>query len=353
MLHTVSVFRQTTKQSITLTYSKVYVSLAAHIAIIHGNFRFYRDEASTRNMWTLYILDRWLSVLMGRPPVLADEAITLPRPRDFPGMPSPVGLRAHIELSEISGYIVCDAYKIAPRYQTSSQDNRGTAYHMDQALRLLDEWIVKLPEELQISDPTQARGPACLMLHMRYNQLVVLTTRPLFFAAVKRAVAKQTVDARSRAAADDEQRHIDRCTAAARANMRLAEQVRSSKSKLLQAGLHLTFNAAVILLLRNIMVTAQHKNQSDDPLIASDSSDIRFAITVFDEERRTGTNYQRDCCEVLEDLKALSHLYHEHRKPKSPTENANQSFTTEETLSKIVLPWAQDEGLEIDHSLGI
>jgi hypothetical protein len=30
--------------------------------------------------WTLYILDRWISVLMGRPPSISDESIRLPLP---------------------------------------------------------------------------------------------------------------------------------------------------------------------------------------------------------------------------------------------------------------------------------
>lgn len=67
---------------LTLTQRIVYVSLAIHIAIIHGAFRGFIDEQSTRKFWTLYILDRWLSVLMGRPPTIADEAVRLPLPSD-------------------------------------------------------------------------------------------------------------------------------------------------------------------------------------------------------------------------------------------------------------------------------
>jgi hypothetical protein len=47
---------------------------------MHGAFRSCVDEATTRVIWTLYILDRWLSVLMGRPATIADEAIRLPLP---------------------------------------------------------------------------------------------------------------------------------------------------------------------------------------------------------------------------------------------------------------------------------
>ncbi|RYF36426.1 MAG: hypothetical protein EOO38_27690 [Cytophagaceae bacterium] len=54
------------------------------IALIHGAFRECAAEAERRAYWTLYTLDRWLCVLMGRPPTLADEAIRLPLPADDP-----------------------------------------------------------------------------------------------------------------------------------------------------------------------------------------------------------------------------------------------------------------------------
>lgn len=65
-------------------FAYMYVSLAIHIAITHGAFRHCVDEAPKRIFWTLYILDRWLSCLMGRPPTLLDEAIRLPLPADAP-----------------------------------------------------------------------------------------------------------------------------------------------------------------------------------------------------------------------------------------------------------------------------
>lgn len=58
----------------------MYVSLAVHTAIVHGSFRHTTDEASKRAIWTLYIMDRWISMLMGRPPIIPDEAIRLPLP---------------------------------------------------------------------------------------------------------------------------------------------------------------------------------------------------------------------------------------------------------------------------------
>ena len=62
----------------------MYVSAAIHMSVVHGVFRECLDEPTKRVFWTLYILDRWLSCLMGRPPSLIDEAIRLPLPVDAP-----------------------------------------------------------------------------------------------------------------------------------------------------------------------------------------------------------------------------------------------------------------------------
>lgn len=60
------------------------VSNAMHISIMHGAHRGWVDEGRKRVFWTLYVLDRWLSCLMGRPPTIMDEAIRLPPPCDAP-----------------------------------------------------------------------------------------------------------------------------------------------------------------------------------------------------------------------------------------------------------------------------
>lgn len=62
----------------------MYVSNAMHISMMHGAHRGWVDERGKRVFWTLYILDRWLSCLMGRPPTISDDAIRLPLPCDSP-----------------------------------------------------------------------------------------------------------------------------------------------------------------------------------------------------------------------------------------------------------------------------
>lgn len=63
----------------------IYVSLGMHIAVMNGVHRgWVHNEQCKRSFWTLYIMDRWLSVLNGRPPSILDEAIKLSLPIDVP-----------------------------------------------------------------------------------------------------------------------------------------------------------------------------------------------------------------------------------------------------------------------------
>jgi hypothetical protein len=90
-----------------------------------------------------------------------------------------------------------------------------------------------------------------------------------------------------------------------------------SGRKVLQAGLHFIFNAAVILLLNRLM-TEKDCSEGDAihgslitslPVDGPYASSVEFAIRIFEEEARTGTNYPRDCSKVLQDLKTLTDRY--------------------------------------------
>jgi len=128
-------------------------------------------------------------------------------------------------------------------------------------------------------------------------QLVIIITRSSFLMVVKRAVAERYMKACSWSLEQEPQyKHIEACAEAAYHNMHLAQWVMRlySTRRLLQAGLHFVFNAAVILILNRVLRD-----------YSSAAEEIDFAISVFTEESRTGTNYQRDCLQVLKDLKVL------------------------------------------------
>jgi hypothetical protein len=227
-------------------------------------------------------------------------------------MPSCSGLRAHIELSRISGFIVCETFKIAPRTHRFGQP----ASNIDAAVGMLQNWQVQLPPNLQMPDDLNHPDPSCCILHMAYNQLIVLTTRPTLFAAVKRAVAHRMIygDPADKPLPGD---HILACLAAAERNLRLSQHVLRLNRRMLQAGLHFLFNAALILLLKRMLhgpastgSDASHVHDTLSPTFDEQSqASIQFAIQVFEEEAKTGTHYPRDCCKILSDLRLLTDRY--------------------------------------------
>jgi len=104
---------------------------------------------------------------------------TLLTSRDsYSGLPSPYGLIAHIELSEIADHIVSTTYAIAPQDgQQAATDNVGPPF------RMLKEWRDKLPEHMRFPYTTPAEESyevhglpldrSLLMLHMKWNQVRV------------------------------------------------------------------------------------------------------------------------------------------------------------------------------------
>ncbi|KAF6802255.1 fungal specific transcription factor domain-containing protein [Colletotrichum sojae] len=278
----------------------MYVSNAMHISMMHGAHRGWVDERGKRVFWTLYILDRWLSCLMGRPPTISDDAIRLPLPCDSPSLPPAAGLRAHVELARISGHIVCNTYRVAPFDHRTG----GAARHVERARSMLHNWLSSLPPALQMPDGGLSTDPACCLLHMAHNQLTLLLVRPFFFVAVRKAFAERWVANNRTWGPDPQDDRITACSEAARNNLRLARWLIDINNgrKLLQASLHNVFNAAIILMLEELLRSSP---QQPPPSPSAESDDVGFAITVFEEEANTGSNYARDCATVMQDLRSL------------------------------------------------
>ncbi|KAE9579597.1 putative transcriptional regulatory protein [Colletotrichum fructicola] len=279
----------------------MYVSNAMHISMMHGAHRGWVDERGKRVFWTLYILDRWLSCLMGRPPTIMDDAVRVPLPNDAPSLPPAAGLRAHVQLARISGHIVCNTYKVAPY----DHQPGGAARHVERALQMLETWLSQLPPTLQMPADYRSPDPACCLLHMGYNQHLILLLRPIFFVAVKKAFAERYITTGGRWNIEHHAARIRQCSDAAHRNLHLARwllDLTKRTRKLLQAGLHYVFNAAIILMLEELLPPPQ---QEPPPSPSAESDDVNFAIDIFDEETKTGSNYARDCATVLKDLRSL------------------------------------------------
>ncbi|SCV46809.1 uncharacterized protein FFB14_09430 [Fusarium fujikuroi] len=215
----------------------ICVSNAMHISIMHGAHRGWLDESGKRVFWTLYVLDRYLSCLMGRPPTIMDDAIRLPLPCDAPSMPPADGLKAHVELSRISCHIVCNTYRISP-----SEDAARPVRSLEGEISMLDEWCLKLPPTVQLATSAEH--------NIQLARQILLVNHP---------------------------------------------------RKLLQAGLHFIFNAAIVLMLQQLVEDLCPSSRSEK----ARSLDLDFVIGRFEDESRVGSNYGRDCATVLRDLRVL------------------------------------------------
>jgi hypothetical protein len=256
-------------------------------------------------------------------------------------MPLSEGLRAHVELARISGIIVCETFRVAPRQPQMDSSTSS----IDTALAMLQSWQAQLPPSLRMPEDLRHIDPSCCILHMAHNQLVLLTTRPIFFSAVKQTVAQQVVQSRSPTEQHSQRLHVHLCATTAHRNLLLARRITESSRKLLQAGLHFVFNAAVILLLNRIMsmqgIGVDHDIGHSRPNVTTHEqleSDIHFAMQTFQNEARTGTNYPRDCYRVLQDLKALTDRY-----IASRYSTMDQIHSTGDDFSSLGLPIAQPQ----------
>jgi hypothetical protein len=280
-------------------------------------------------------------------------------------MPPCAGLRAHVELSRISGFIVCETFRVAPRNYKPGY----SASNIDKALRMLEDWKLQLPSILAIDENND---PACCTLHMAYNQLIVLTTRPILLAVVKQAVAEFYMKGQWSPQQHTHSRHIQACAEAALRNLNLAQRL-TPRRKLLQAGLHFVFNAAVVLLLNQIL-TSSNSYKTPTSNLGTHTSEISFALHTFEEASRTGTNYPRDCCRVLQDLSALIDRYlsyghgsfeqrhdphratiaaaqHNEAHPDPQNEREPSNMIEGDDLHQEMMTWRQSDGLQLRNNL--
>ncbi|KAG6034283.1 hypothetical protein E4U41_006599 [Claviceps citrina] len=272
----------------------MYVTAAMHISIMLGAHRGWVDERGKRVFWSVYCLDRWLSCLTGRPPTIADEAIHLPLPENNPMMPCAVGLRAHVELSRISGHVVGNTHHGEKKEAGSRQS--------DHAVWMLEQWLSALPPAVRLTDGLSDDPAACL-LHMRYNQLLIVAVRPLLLSAVKRAVGGLLTAQKCPPEGTSQNEHLKCYIEAAVRNMALARHLStlSGHRKTLHAGLHFVFHAAVCLILRPLVF--KNETVQDDAISAL--NDVDYGISTMLEASRKGNSDGQACAVTLQELRSL------------------------------------------------
>lgn len=262
--------------------SALYIGVAARSVLSLGAHRGHVDERGKRVFWTLYILDRELSCLLGRPPAIPDHAITLSMPAEVDGMPSPAGLCAHVELSRVS-----------ERITSTLGPSDGPLYDAEKSLALLDKWQSKLPAHLRLSTEGVSDDSATCNLHMLAIHLVVLSHRPALIGAVKAF----NLSAASTCTLSPSEK--DSCKSSALHIMRLARHTATlhQPRRLLRSALRFVFSSALCLVVLSML------GADDD---AESAYEIEFAKGLFDREAQSGNTYGQSCAATLRELQALA-----------------------------------------------
>ncbi|KAK7932673.1 hypothetical protein PG985_003385 [Apiospora marii] len=277
-----------------------HISLGMHIAITHGAHQgCIQDEQEKRSFWALYLLDRWLCVLLGRPPTLMDESIHLALPDDSRGLAESLGLIAHVKLAKIAGHIIRKACQSSPG---DRDDILTDPSYVDSTLRMLQKWSATLPAALRLSNHHLGTDRAACELRMKHNQLVLLTTRPTLLDILGKSLAARIEHRKWNWHNSPQYSHAWHCLDAARENLRLAKWILGMKSSsrtrgLLAPLLYNVFDAAVIVLLHELLADPSDTNPDDN---------ITFAIDWFDKQAKSScSSLPNDCARVLRDMKTL------------------------------------------------
>lgn len=138
-------------------------------------------QRRVRLWWTMYVLDRMMSSKVGYPTLLKDEDIEVDLPTneglteaqkdDFIDADY---LVSSVSLARIAGDIIGSLYSRRKINETFSR-------RVQTIFRKLRDWVENLPPSMQLrqEDASSQVARHIVMLHLSFNQCVVLATRPI------------------------------------------------------------------------------------------------------------------------------------------------------------------------------
>ncbi|KAK1834469.1 fungal-specific transcription factor [Podospora conica] len=179
----------------------LYIGMALRMAISLGlhqevsqssnpNHPHYAMDEATREhrrrvWWSIYSLDRILSVKSGNPLTIHDEDIGVKLPSKLPGEAEycpAVVLRHYTRLSMILGQISKSIY----RRSTKRRSARRLMSTVQNIILALSEWETELPHELRFAPEKLAGSRECVSTFSHYYQCINMTARPLLFHVVRK-----------------------------------------------------------------------------------------------------------------------------------------------------------------------
>ncbi|KAI5926861.1 hypothetical protein F4810DRAFT_492398 [Camillea tinctor] len=170
----------------------VFIGQATRIALVYGmhtempilDLGEQHVQRCRRIWWTVYVLDRQMTSLMGLPQSVRDEDIETKIPTFQGSTQRTVALSMQIRLSRIIAEINASIYGASGRLNQKFLTSTKAA--LENIAGLADELRCSLPLRLNQSGHGVSRVSA--YLHLLYNQCIVLATRPLMFCCLKMAL---------------------------------------------------------------------------------------------------------------------------------------------------------------------
>lgn len=161
----------------------------------------------------------------------------------------------------------------------------------DASIQKLSLWIHNLPSSLQLQDEGVS-DRARLILHMMYNQLLILTNRPFLFVAVKQAVAALYIPPGQHRSYSNYLSYLTCCADAARRNAQLTRQLVAANQASIFSTLdyHYAFNAAIVLQLSRLV---------PEVVSPTDEGDANFLQSYLYETGGRGNESAGDCARMI------------------------------------------------------
>ncbi|KAK0706192.1 fungal-specific transcription factor [Lasiosphaeria miniovina] len=216
-------------------------------------------EHRRRVWWSIYSLDRILSVKSGNPTTIQDDDIGVQLPSQLPSEPTycpAVVLRHYTQLSRILGDITTAIYRKGPA--ATPRSGRRLMASVQRIIQALSRWDRDLPDELRFNPAKLAVSRESVSTFSHYYQCINMTARPLLFHVVQRRLRAIRADPAAMERADWKDglsqttvRVIDMCVAAAHDTihmMVLAAQRDLVATYGYMDGEHV-FSAAIVLVL--------------------------------------------------------------------------------------------------------
>ncbi|CAH0052334.1 unnamed protein product [Clonostachys solani] len=165
-----------------------YLGLGLRIALsqgLHrdpgGENRDHREAVRERSAWwTLYILDRKFSSLMGAPNSLHDEDISVPFPQPARSIQKSTTLEMHVKLSRLIAKVLNTVYGVDGRLDSSFL--RNVQNMLRQLATLGEELNASVELDLNSSNPLSRVSAT---INLCYHQCIVLATRPLLMCLLR------------------------------------------------------------------------------------------------------------------------------------------------------------------------